>query len=217
MSKDPDSKPAGAQVKIREAFLESDGDTAVDPLRARRRRIARARIRQAEQDKLRAPAEESEYLGERGDAGATLAQSALNEVRVREAIVRRNHYIDQAEQSANAGAAPRSVILVKIDWLRTRDVGLKIERRGPDSFSVTGTATGTVPGPSGTRPGSGPRTAALSLGVDGVGYTQVVQAEASALECVDLWVERLGADYEVHVTVEGEVAHVRLVRPLSFG
>lgn len=216
MAEDSDPKKPALQAKIREAFLDSDGDTAVDPLRARRRRIARANLRHAEEEKP-PPAPTEDYLGERGDAGATLSQSALNEVRVREAIVRRNHRIDQAERTSSRGAPPKSVIFVKIDWLRTRDTGLKIERKGADRFCLSGIATGTVPGQPGTRPGSGPTQASVSLGVDGVGFTQPVHAGASAAECVALWVERLSVQYEVEVGLDGETAQVRLVRPLSFG
>lgn len=158
-------------------------------------------------------------LGVRGDAGATLSRCALTRVRVREAIVRRNHQIDQAERAPRRASSIKTITLVKIDWVRARDTGLRVERTGPDTFTVSGRATGCVPiAPlvAGRRASSGPQTPALSLGVDGVLFTQGLRAGDDAAACVARWAERWSGRFELEVSAQGDVVHVRLVRSRTF-
>jgi len=205
-------------VQVRQAFLETDSDTVVDPQRLRRRRRARglANTRPEDQEEQNSICD---ALGRRGNPGATMARSALTAVRVREAIVRRNHTIDRAERAPRRASSVKPMTLVRVDWVRARDTGLRVERTGPDTFTVSGRATGCVPMvpvAPGRRASSGPKTPALSLGVDGLLFTQVVGAGEDAQTCVRRWAERLGARFEIEVTAEGDAVHVRLVRARAF-
>jgi len=199
-------------------FEPQGGDTIVDPdggrRRRRRRRAPVAGSPPADETSL---ADAAPALGVRGDPGRTLAASALTRVRVREAIVRRNHQIDRAERAPRRASSVKPMTLVRIDWVRARDTGLKVERIASDTIVVSGVASGCVPSTStgrGRASSSGPQTPALSIGLDGLLFTERVHAGEEASTCVARWCARLEARYELAVEVVDGATHVRFVRPL---
>lgn len=207
-------------VRLLAHLEEPKSDTVVDPSPRRRRRrrpIAPTRG----QPEAPPEAEPEGALGVRGDPGATLARSALTRVRVREAIVRRNHQIDAARARAKRRSSSlEAITLVRIDWVRARDTGLRVERRGPDTIVVSGRASGRAPAcpvVSGRSPSSVRRVPALSIGIDGLLFTEPVEAGDSARECVARWCHKLEARYEIDVQTDGDEERdavvLRFVRP----
>jgi hypothetical protein len=142
-------------VRLNAAFMEPDGDTAVDPRRTLKRHLRWVR---PAQDDANAPETTGPEvcLGVRGDAGATLARSRLAEVRVREAIVRRNHQIDRAERAPRRPSSAPKMTLVRVEWVRADDQGLRAQRTGVDTLRLSGVVRG-APKPAGRAGGGGRR------------------------------------------------------------
>jgi hypothetical protein len=92
-------------------------------------------------------------LGVRGDPGNRLAAATLAAVRCREAIATRNYRIEMAESRA---ARPLRPALVAIDFVRSRDPGVRIRRESKDRVTVAGRAT---------------RASAASVAIDGEIFT----------------------------------------------
>ena len=204
-------------VRLHESLFEPKGDTVVDPSGGRRRRRARVRRGYGDSIEKNGTATNVACLGVRGEAGDTLATSMLTSVRVREAIVRRNHLIDAADR-APARRPTKRLSLVAIDWARARDTGLRVERIGADTLLVSGVATGCVPSRSqvtGRSTSSVSRAPALSLGVDGATFTETVVAGESARDCVTRWCDRFSDRYELEVLAVDDAVQVRFVRPLT--
>lgn len=213
--------PSGARrvhVEIRQAFLEPKGDTTVDndPRRRRRRRRPMARLaRGAEANELDAAPPE-EVGGPIVDPGNTLARSGLAQVRVREAIVKRNHRREAVAAAPRRPSSTGGLVLVRIDWVRARDIGLRVDRLGPDTICISGRATGRAPRaatPAARSASSAACTPALSIGIDGVVITEPVCAGEAAAECVDRWCAALGERYVLEVMHAEDGVHVRFVRP----
>ena len=204
-------------VRLTEAFLEGDGDTAVDPRRAALHR--RLRLRPS----VEAPRDALEHtpepcLGARGDPGATLARTRLAEVRVREAIVRRNHTIDRAERAPRRPSSVPTASLARLEWVRADDTGLRAHRSGVDGFCLSGQVDGT-PVRAGRAPSSPrqSRPSSLSVGVDGLIFTTALAAGDDAAGAAHALAERLGHHYEVSVEREDDQIVVRVIRPRAFG
>lgn len=206
-------------VQLHQSLYEPKGDTIVDPTGGRRLRRRRVR-RSVEREQATCTDDPTcSALGVRGDAGNTLAASMLTSVRVREAIVRRNHQIDLAERAPRRpSSSPRGLSLVRVEWVRARDTGLKVERIGPDTIVVRGVASGCVPSraqATGRSTSSVSRCPALSIGLNGATYTEPVQAGEDAATCVTRWCDRLGDRYELEVLEADASVQVRFVRPLA--
>lgn len=186
--------------------FEPPHDTVVDP-RARRLLPHRAVGASAERSPRRQLG--AQALGQRGRPGDVLAPAPLAAVRVREAIVRRNHDIERAEAAPRSATPPPGVVLVHIEWARSRDPGQRITLVAKDTVEITGVGS--------TRPEARPGTApALALGLGGLIYTVPLPAEATAEEAAHRLARRLEQHYEVRLLEVGRArALVRLVRPIS--
>lgn len=204
-------------VRLHEALSETKGDTIVDPMGARRLRRRRPLRRSSPAIDPRDEGASPAALGVRGDPGDTLASSMLTSVRVREAIVRRNHAIDVAEHAPpRRPSSGRGLSLVRIDWARARDTGLKLERIAADTVVVSGVASGCVPGraqATGRSTSSVSRGPALSIGLDGATISEAVHAGELAAACVTRWCDRLSERYELEVHEVNDAVQVRFLRP----
>lgn len=201
-------------VRLLTAFAESDGDTAVDPRPTASRRLRRVWSAPRAEDDQPEPLPPEPCLGVRGDPGATLAKSRLAQVRVREAIVRRNHLIDRAERAPRRASSAPKMTLVRVDWVRADDAGLRAQRSGADGLRLSGFVEG-APVRAGRAP-SAPRAArpaSLAVGVDGLIFTTALTTGDDAAAAARALAQRLGHHFDVAVELEGDDVVLRLLRP----
>ena len=201
-------------VRLTQAFSEDDGDTLADAQESAPPKRRRQRVRPSRQEfEVEADAgESSEVLGTRGEPGPTLARSALTEVCMREAIVRRNHRIDRAEARARTPVPEHRPALVRVDWFRCSVRGLKFERVGRDAFRVRGRIEDrdTTASTSSRSSGPAPR---LSLGLDGEMYTVGLQSGDDTTDVARRVIRRVQGHYEIECEIEEDAMLIRLVRP----
>lgn len=164
----------------------------------------------------------AEDVGPIVDPGPELRRADLTKVRVREAIVRRNHARTESSKrrasstrrgsSASRSSAPR---LVRVDFVRARDASLKVEGVCQDTFTLVGRASGHVPSTFGARAAgcTAPTRASLAVGIDGEIFSVRLEENAPAALCAARIAERLQDRYVVEVELDRAQAVVRLVRP----
>ncbi len=144
----------------------------------------------------------------KGNPGNTMARSGLSALRVRETIVRRNHFVDrsleaqQAEEAHHDLPKPQGFSKVQISFARSRDQRQRLSLYGKDALLVEGIASGASK--------VGGQKAALSIGVDGLIFTVAVERGDTAKRSMARLAERLSAHFEVEL--KHNSAHKTLLR-----
>lgn len=196
---------------IPSAPLEAEPTTLDAP------RVRRVAVRSVSRDpgapSNAAASEAAGCLGVRGNPGQLLARAPLAAVRLREAIVRRNHQIDVAERAPPNRPPGR----VKIDGVRSRDADQRIRLEGTDTLRIVGVGAGR-PGRRAGAPAHRPvtpLTPAVSVAIDGLVYTVPVRPGASPRATFARLRERLERDYAVEIlsVSDGELV-ARLDAPI---
>ncbi len=198
----PSATPAGV--------FDGDPDTSVDVTRPK----ALLRPPPAK-DATEAPEPEASThaaptVGRRQDPGDTMARAPLAQVRVREAIVRRNDELERSELEARREPAGDSVSLVRIDWARSLDRRLRVALVGRDTLEVSLVRRSNSPPPM-TASAPAPT---LSIGVEGQLFTVASASDADALEIARCIARRLERHFEVELGPgDARRAQVRLLAP----
>ena len=122
------------------------------------------------------PAETAPEIGEIAgpwvDPGDTMSAASAVQVRLREAIVRRNHRSARTEVTG----------CVEIDWARSKELAVKRIGRGVLRIE-----------------GSSPKPARISIGIDGLAFTVAVSPGSQPSEAI---AERLSSHYLTEIIVE---------------
>jgi hypothetical protein len=191
-------------------MFDADPDTSVDVTRPKALLRPRPANEAAEAPEPEPSAREAPTVGRRQDPGDTMARAPLAQVRVREAIVRRNEELERSEVEARGEPPANSVSLVRIDWVRTLDRRLRVALIGRDTLEVSIVRRSSSPLPS-AAPAPAPT---LSIGLEGQLFTVSSASDADAVEIARCIARRLERHFEIDLGPgDARRARVRLLAP----